>query len=139
MATLSDSPYNPIEIIGRSAFPPPMGGSGSDCQGFTNPGQDPVRLLIVDFAPTLFIRGDANGDRTLDISDAVGILGWLYLGDRTRCLDALDADDSGTVDLTDAVALLSHLFQGTSAPPPPRRSPGKDPQPDLLVPCGRGA
>ncbi len=137
VAALGESPYYAVDIYGRDYLPFPTG--GSDCQGFTNPGKDPVRLLIVDFAPVLFIRGDVNADGTLDISDSIGILGWLFFGDRTRCLDALDVDDSGAVDLTDAVGLLSHLFQGTSAPPPPRRSPGKDPQPDLLVPCGREA
>ncbi|MCZ6792912.1 MAG: hypothetical protein O7J95_04785, partial [Planctomycetota bacterium] len=67
-----------------------------------------------------FVRGNANGDGAVDLSDAVAILGHLFLGGPTPgCLESADANDSGGVDLSDAVYLLSHLFLGGPAPPSP--------------------
>lgn len=68
----------------------------------------------------VFIRGDANDDGRLNISDPQSMLGFLFLGgDRPWCLDAPDANDDGLVNLTDPVFTLSHLFLGGPEPPPP--------------------
>jgi hypothetical protein len=81
-----------------------------------------------------FLRGDANGDALLDLSDGVFILSSLFLGgEPPGCLDAADADDSGVVELTDAIAVLDHLFLGGRPPPAPGPSAcGKDPGGDQL-------
>jgi hypothetical protein len=61
-----------------------------------------------------FLRGDANLDDALDISDAMTILGALFLGDEPLpCEEVADANDDGNVDLSDPVAILGYLFQGT--------------------------
>ena len=70
--------------------------------------------------PHAFIRGDANGDRIVDLSDAITVLGHLFLGgDEVTCPDALDADDSGDLEVTDAIRLLNYLFLGGGPPPLP--------------------
>lgn len=80
-----------------------------------------------------FRRGDANGDGSLDLSDAVFTLGFLFLGGPTPvCLKSTDADDSGGVDLSDAVYVLNHLFQGGASPPEPFLACGLDPTEDKL-------
>ena len=80
-----------------------------------------------------FRRGDANLDGAVDVSDAIGVLDYLFQGGQTpRCLDAADADDSGSVDLTDAVYLLGFLFLGSQAPPDPFPDLGLDPTEDQL-------
>jgi hypothetical protein len=86
---------------------------------------------------TPFIRGDANEDTIVDISDAVTILGDLFLGDPApaRCRDALDANDDGAADISDAVTVLGHLFLGDGPLPPPFPNPGLDPTLDPLPPC----
>ncbi|MBI4605350.1 MAG: hypothetical protein HY721_25585 [Planctomycetes bacterium] len=88
-----------------------------------------------------FRRGDVNGDEAADISDAVWVFGYLFLGGATpACLDAADINDDGAVDLSDGVFLLNHLFQGGPAPPSPSprdACPGRDPTPDGLV-CSGG-
>jgi hypothetical protein len=68
-----------------------------------------------------FRRGDSNGDGTLDISDAIHLLGFLFLGGPAvlSCEDAADANGDGTLDLSDAVYVLLFLFQGGAAPPAP--------------------
>ncbi len=69
-------------------------------------------------SPLEFVRGDANADGALDISDTLEILGVLFVGQPLsfRCDKSADVDDSGGIDLTDAVAVLDGLFLG--GPPP---------------------
>jgi uncharacterized lipoprotein YddW (UPF0748 family) len=96
---------------------------------------DAVRFRLV--APeTPFVRGDANADLIVDISDAVAILAYLFAGRRAPpCLDAADADDNGAVNVADAVLILEHIFRGGRPPPPPYPAPGSDPTPDALASC----
>ena len=80
-----------------------------------------------------FIRGDANADGGLNITDPIITLLWLFLGAAPpTCLDAADADDSGSIDITDAIYTLGHLFLGKAAPPPPHPEAGLDTTPDAL-------
>ena len=82
-----------------------------------------------------FIRGDFNSDARLNLSDAVGILLYLFLGEEgPDCLDSGDADDDSNVNLTDATYILNYLFIGGPALPPPFPLPGTDPTEDNL-PC----
>lgn len=86
----------------------------------------------------LFVRGDASRDRQLDITDAIGILGYAFSGVSLRCPDAGDVNDDGIVDLTDAISLLTFLFRGgaaTSEPAPPFPMAGEDPTPGDTLPC----
>lgn len=81
-----------------------------------------------------FLRGDANGDGLVDISDALFDLFFLFQGiDGPPCMDAADADDTGEIDITDPVYILSFLFLGGTAPPAPgAEQPGSDPTDDAL-------
>jgi hypothetical protein len=70
------------------------------------------------------LPGDANGDGSLDISDAVMVLGVLFTGSAKAfpCGDGLATDagnvalldwqPDGAIDISDGVAMLSHLFLG---------------------------
>ncbi len=70
-------------------------------------------------SPT-FHRGDADDNGQLQLTDAVRILGFLFLGQAPpTCLDAADADDNGVLQLTDAVRILGFLFLGQAPPAPP--------------------
>jgi len=74
----------------------------------------------VDPPAPRFQRGDTDANDVLDLTDAVGILGFLFLGQQAPgCLDAADVDDNGAVELTDAVSILGFLFTGGVAPRPP--------------------
>ncbi len=78
--------------------------------------------------PEQFRRGDADIDTKLALTDAIRILGFLFLGSgELLCLEAADADDSGKINLTDAVSILFFLFQGGPRPASPGPPPG---------PCG---
>ena len=81
----------------------------------------------------LFIRGEANADGKVDISDCVYMLGCLFLGTECpTCADSGDVDDNGRGDITDPIYLLDHLFRGGPGPPAPREVCGTDETPDEL-------
>lgn len=98
-----------------------------------NTATDDVKIEIL----ATFIRGDSNINGKVDISDAINILNWLFLGTGIMpCEDAGDANDSGNIDLSDAVYILGHLFAGANpAPPEPFPDAGIDPTDDELI-CG---
>ncbi len=96
----------------------------------------------------LQLTGDANQDGGRDVSDAVAVLGHLFLGspDVLPCsggtteapgnIALLDMNGDDEINLADPVYLLTHLFLG--GPPPAggtecRRILGC---PDAPVPCG---
>ncbi|MCS5628530.1 MAG: lysyl oxidase family protein [Planctomycetes bacterium] len=78
----------------------------------------------------LFHRGDINGDSSLDITDAVGTLDYLFAGGAIpSCLEASDFNNDRIVDISDAVASLNYLFSGgepPAAPGPPEADCGND-------------
>ena len=54
----------------------------------------------VSIPPGWFRRGDVNDDSVLDISDAVRVLDFLFLGEETpNCQDAADANHDGGLDI----------------------------------------
>ena len=51
-----------------------------------------------------FVRGDPNGDGSINMTDVISTLNFLFLGGSTPgCLDAADADNNGVVQLTDGI------------------------------------
>ena len=65
-----------------------------------------------------FIRGDANSDGGVDISDYFFLMAYLWQGGSTpSCMDAADVNDDGQVDNTDVVYLYNCLFGGGNCPP----------------------
>ena len=102
-----------------------------------------MRRVTLSSQPAIFRRGEANGDGRVDISDAIFILDWLFLGGPAPpCEKAADADDSGAHNLSDAVSIASWLFLGGSSLPAPGPTRcGRDDTGDTLgcasiEPCG---
>jgi len=99
-------------------------------------GSGALSLPPRDFHAVDFLRGDANADGQVDVSDAVRTLIALFvepLG--LPCDDAADVDDSGALEVTDAVALLGYLFRGQAPPAPPRDRCGEDPTGEDPLAC----
>ncbi len=84
-----------------------------------------------------FLRGDANGDGRLNVSDAVTVVRAVF-GAPAACADAADADDDGTLRIDDAIVLLGYMFAGGPPPAPPFPACGGDATPDALG-CDGGA
>jgi hypothetical protein len=89
------------------------------------------------FIPGGFLRGDADLDGSVAITDAILVLNHLFLGGAApACEDPADANDDGALDLSDPISMLEHLFLGAPGlPPPGPLTPGHDVTPDPY-PCG---
>jgi Tol biopolymer transport system component len=91
-----------------------------------------------------FIRGDANNDGIIDISDAIRILIHLFVDGAATlpCADAANVNDSidgadghNTIDITDASVLLNFLYRGGPPPSPPFPGFGLDRSTDDTTEC----
>ncbi len=122
--------YSPIVLVRR---PTGLGSAEPEVQTEASPIDVASGRLRIIAARGIFFRGDANMDRSVDVSDAVFALGWLFLGEeQPSCLDAVDANDDGSVDVADPIAILQSLFTRGTTLPPPSGTPGEDPTPDGL-------
>ncbi|MCZ6796232.1 MAG: IPT/TIG domain-containing protein [Planctomycetota bacterium] len=86
-----------------------------------------------DQGKPLFVRGDVDSSGTIDLTDGISLLGWLFLGQSPpACIDAADANDTGgnRPDLSDAVFIFNWLFVGGSPPPPPSPTSARYPTED---------
>lgn len=82
-----------------------------------------------------FRRGDTNADATLDLSDSISTLAYLFSGGAAPgCADAADSNDDGVLDLSDGINTLNYLFAGGSPiPAPGPEECGGDPTSDDLA------
>ena len=69
------------------------------------------RTVVVRASPS-FLRGDCNGDREVNVTDAVCALRWLFGGADPGCHAALDTNGDSAVNIADPVSLLNFLFAG---------------------------
>ena len=83
--------------------------------------------------PLPFERGDANDDGRVDLTDAIFMAGYLFLGGSPlHCSDAGDSNDDGSLDLSDVIFALSFLFDSGPDLPAPHPACGNDPTHDAL-------
>ncbi len=67
--------------------------------------------------PQSFVKGDADGNGMVNISDAVYLIGYVFSGGSAPSpLLAGDADCNGIITVSDAVYLISYIFSGGPAP-----------------------
>jgi hypothetical protein len=89
-----------------------------------------IRLVPTDTTGPRFIRGDANNDARLNISDGIWILNMLFYGaEQTACMPAADANAEGGVNISDSMYIFNYQLQlgaspGNLNPPPPAPFPG---------------
>lgn len=111
---------------------------------FTAAGTYTYRLVVDDGQPadstaqaeveitvlpegTAFVRGDSDSNGSIELTDGIVTLSYLFLGTgEPACLDAADTDDSGEINLTDAIIVFNWLFLGGLPPVPPTPSVGAD-------------
>jgi len=101
-------------------------------------GNESARSQEVSATPaSTFRRGDWNQDEGVDMSDAIGILNFLFKsGEDPGCHDSGDANDDGGLDISDPVVLLAWLFSmGDDPGAPGPYACGPDPSPDPLPEC----
>lgn len=100
-----------------------------------------LRVEIVS-GEDVFVRGDANRDRAVNVADAVVILRHLFapagFPASLLCPDAADVDDNGRILLTDAVDLVQFLFLRGPLPSSPFPGAGRDPTTTDSLSCAEG-
>src|SRR5690606_17963177 len=78
-----------------------------------------------------FVRGDADANGNLNLTDGIVVLNFLFVGSAViPCQKAADSDDTGALNLTDGIYILQYLFSGGMDIPPPFESCGPDPTAD---------
>ncbi len=124
----------------------PVGNAGINITGILIRGDDLIavgsgafaeilRLKAFSQATVNFVRGDADANGAVNLTDVIVTLGYLFRGGPPLpCEDAGDSNDSGVVNLTDAIFTLRALFQGGGPLPAPYPESSFDPTPDGL-PC----
>ena len=72
-----------------------------------------VAKIELDF----YICGDANSDESVNVSDAVTIINYVFAGgDPPEPLESGDANCDGTVNVADAVWVINYVFAGGHEP-----------------------
>ena len=83
-----------------------------DLGGGNSPGDPKISAIAVFEQANGILTGDVNGDGTVDIADAIGLLAFQFVdGPVPRCMKAADANDDSRVDIADAITILSYLFR----------------------------
>src|SRR3989338_8370446 len=63
------------------------------------------------------LRGDADEDSRLTISDGIYILNYLFRGGPApECIEMADFDENNLITMGDAIKLFKFLFQGGPGP-----------------------
>jgi hypothetical protein len=123
IAAKSDN-YQMLKLVFSGAA---MEGSSSSFQStatvgetVTGPISSPSYQMSQGFWDDLgdnYICGDANGDGSVDISDAVYLIAYIFSGGGApNPLLAGDANCDAAVDISDVVYLIAYIFSGGQAP-----------------------
>ncbi len=87
--------------------------------------QLPATITLTERIP--FVRGDVNGDDSVNMADVVWNLKELFTnGPETPCEDAADVDGDGVRTIGDSIYLLHYLFRNDMVPAPPFPGCGLD-------------
>jgi len=105
------SMLNDLDLLGTE--PPSLRVWSVSCEGVHSAEFD---WVLIEAEPRCAGRtrstgdGDANGDNDVDISDAICIADYLFLGGPRPCMNTADANNDAVIDLSDAIYILLMLF-----------------------------
>jgi len=108
-----------VGSIGRFSFTPATSDSGHTYVFYliANSGcgsADSCRFSVEVGSPSC---GDVNGDKSVNISDAIHLISYIFSGGLPpNPLPSGDVDCNTTVNLSDAVYLISYVFSSGSVP-----------------------
>jgi hypothetical protein len=105
------------------------------------PGAHAILREVIDCRnPIEFLRGDADSNGRVNITDGIRLLSYLFIGiSSISCPVSADVDDNDLLEITDGIGILNYLFMGGSDPEPPGPwTCGQDPTPGELWECAGG-
>jgi agmatine/peptidylarginine deiminase len=77
---------------------------------------DYIAVTVSDILPQ-YICGDADGSGEVNVSDAVAIINYIFVGgDPPDPLESGDTNCDGEVNVSDAVLIINYIFVGGNAP-----------------------
>ena len=118
-------------IDAKIAFRPSLQGSGGSVRNEVFPAgllsTEDLLLRVAVLPQAAFLRGDANGDGGVDLTDALSIIFFLFEGLEGICEEAGNSNDDVHLDLTDAIFTLGRLFLVPAPFPDPFPACGEDP------------
>jgi hypothetical protein len=92
--------------------------TGLDTSANTLCGTSSELSLFVLVQPCCLLRGDANGDGTIDVSDLTSLVAFIFLGGSTGpCPEEMDLNADGGTSISDLTYLVVYLFQDGPIPP----------------------
>jgi hypothetical protein len=75
----------------------------------------PAELTVLAEPP--YVCGDADGDDNVNVSDAVFVINYVFVGGETPDpLEAADVNCDSEVNVSDAVSIINYVFAGGNAP-----------------------
>lgn len=94
--------------------------SGTVGQAVFNFGNSDAHILHSGFRQTFdpyYVCGDANGDLTVNVSDAVGIINYIFVGGISpEPFKAGDANCDEVINVSDAVSIINYVFVSGNEP-----------------------
>ena len=139
---LNDLPAGPYQLTFEEGahYPTTLESAIVEGRFATSAVGDVLMYAIPETRSKPFLRGYINGDNSIDLSDGIGILNYLFLsGAEIGCQSAADVNDDNGLDLSDGVFLLNFLFLGGAAPAVPfntrKEGCSDDPTPGGLLTC----
>jgi len=100
-------------------------GSGTIDTATLNSVVTSVKPLYQDYVPVVQpitfrvgLRGDANGDGSVNVGDAVFIINFVFRGGTAPDPYQGDANGDGSINVGDAVYIVNFVFRGGPPPPP---------------------
>jgi hypothetical protein len=82
-----------------------------------NPQKSDTVALTISVVEPEWLCGDADGNHTINISDAVRLINYIFSGGAApNPLASGDADCNGSINISDAVKLINYIFSGGGAP-----------------------
>jgi hypothetical protein len=74
-------------------------------------------VMMTSISGPAYICGDANADQTVNVSDAVYIVNYVFIGGNAPDpLEAGDGNCDSTVNISDAVWIINYVFIGGNPP-----------------------
>lgn len=115
------SRYSPCIDAGDTDYallqgPTDIDGHSRVCDG-DGDGYAAVDVGVDEYVLLSYLCGDVNADGTVDVSDAVYIISYIFAGGPAPLpLEAGDVNNDQAVDISDAVYLIQYIFGGGPAP-----------------------
>ena len=83
----------------------------------------------------LFLRGDLDGNGTIEINDARSVFTLVETGGRIECMESADVDGNGIIDREDGIRLMNFVMSGHPPPAAPWPDCGPTLQPGDSLGC----